>query len=83
MNKEDQEMVDRIRAAVEKECNGCKFQDGKHCNWWQTNTAGKPPCQMEKYTCPGCGEEFPIDDYFVINMEYCSECGRPINEAHG
>ena len=45
MKKEDQEMVDRIRAAVEKECDGCEFQDGKTCSWWRTDTQEPPPCQ--------------------------------------
>ena len=81
MNKEDQEMVARIRAAVEKECDGCEFQDGKHCSWWRSNTTGKPPCQ-DKYSCPGCGEEFPNDANLAL-MEYCPECGRAVNECYG
>lgn len=33
----------------------------------------------EIYTCLGCGEEFPKDMSFM-SMEYCTECGTPVEE---
>lgn len=45
MNKEDKAMVKRIKLAVEKQCNGCEFQDGKYCSWWKEKRIGRPPCQ--------------------------------------
>lgn len=45
MRKQDKEMADRIRVAVEKECAGCEYQDGKYCSWWQEKREGRPPCQ--------------------------------------
>ena len=46
MNKRDRDMVKRIKAAVEKECTGCEFQDGKYCSWWKKQRTGQPPCQQ-------------------------------------
>ena len=40
--------VHYIQAAAEKECKGCEFQDGKHCDWWKKKTDSPPPCQQHK-----------------------------------
>ena len=39
------DMVERIKAAVERECAGCEFQDGKYCSWSKRRRIGRPPCQ--------------------------------------
>ena len=45
MRKCDREMANRIRKAVEKECTGCDYQDGKYCSWSRKSRIGRPPCQ--------------------------------------
>ena len=46
MNKESENMVKRIRIALEKECSVCEYQDGKYCSWAKKKRIGCPPCQQ-------------------------------------
>ena len=48
INKQDMVMVNRIRTAVMKECNNCKYQDGRYCSWWKEKRKELPPCQISK-----------------------------------
>ncbi len=48
MNDGDKDMVNRIKAAVERECTGCEFQDGKYCSWAKKQRMKRPPCQCNK-----------------------------------
>lgn len=42
----DKAMINRIKLVAEKQCNKCKYQEGKYCSWWRDKGQNKiPPCQ--------------------------------------
>lgn len=50
MDKQLENMVERIKKVVKKECTGCEFQDGKYCSWSKKQRISYPSCQQNMKT---------------------------------